>query len=457
MTSVSEERRSERYAWYVVALLATAYVFSYIDRMIIALLVEPMKADLQISDTQISLLQGFAFAVFYAIAGIPIGRLADRKSRKVIVVVGVTLWSLLTAACGLARSYFQLFLFRIGVGVGEAALSPAAYSIIADLFPRNKLGRANSIYVMGGFLGGGIAIIVGGLVIGMLEAHGPFEFPLVGSLKPWQLTFIAVGLPGLLLAAVIALTVREPQRRALIAGDDTVDRESVPFREVLAYVRQHIRLFGPLFVAAGFVSMVTYGSYAWTPTLFLRKYDWNIRDIGIMYGSVNLVAAVSGPLVGGWIMDKISAAKTLSPSLFLAGGSAAAVITLGVAPLAPGPVLALSIFAIGIFAKTAFLVMPPTILQYSCPNRLRGQLTAFYIFTVNIIGLTLGPTAVAFLTDFVFDDENAIDYSMALIPAVAIPIAAGLLVYAARAAKSEGTAHSTIPVEKTSFETNRNP
>jgi len=200
-TSVeSDAERSERQGWYLVVTLLIFYIFSFIDRQIISLLVEPIKRDLQVSDTQIGLLQGFAFAIFYTFFGIPIGRLADRVSRKKIIAAGVVIWSLMAALCGLAKNFSQLFLARIGVGVGEAALSPAAYSMITDAFPRQKLGRAFSFYNMGIPIGSGIALLVGGLVVVAVSGAGKtFTLPLFGEVRAWQFVFIVTGAPGLLL------------------------------------------------------------------------------------------------------------------------------------------------------------------------------------------------------------------------------------------------------------------
>ena len=199
-------------AWYAVAVLVLAFVFSFVDRIVIALLVEPIKADLGISDFGIGLLQGFAFALFYALLGIPIGRLSDRVSRRGIIATGIAIWSLMTAACGLARSFFGLFLARVGVGVGEATLSPAAYSMISDYFPREQLGRALGVYQSGALLGAGIAFLVGGAAVQMLSVYDGQVLPVLGEVRMWQLAFFVVGLPGLLVA-LLMLTVKEPARR----------------------------------------------------------------------------------------------------------------------------------------------------------------------------------------------------------------------------------------------------
>lgn len=201
-----------RYAWYVVCVLTVAYLLSFLDRQILALLVGPIRQDLDISDTQVSLLGNLAFGIFYTLLGLPLGRAADRFSRRGIIAAGVATWCLMTAACGLARNFVQLFLARVGVGVGEAALNPAALSMISDYFPRRTRGRALTFYNMGVSLGVGVALIFGGQVIAWVAAAPPVELPGIGVLRAWQTVFILVGLPGLLIA-LLMLTVREPVRR----------------------------------------------------------------------------------------------------------------------------------------------------------------------------------------------------------------------------------------------------
>jgi MFS family permease len=228
------------YAWYVVGILVLAYTFSFIDRQILSLLVGPMKRDLGISDTQMSLLQGFAFAVFYCLAGLPIGRMVDSRKRVNIISIGVFVWSVMTALCGTAHAYWQLFLYRMGVGVGEAALSPAAYSMIADYFPPKRLGFALGVYGMGVYIGAGLALIIGAAVIGLVSSGGDIVVPLFGEVYAWQLTFFVVGLPGILIALWV-WTVREPERRGYmrkeIAEDGTETAVEVPVSEVFAYMR----------------------------------------------------------------------------------------------------------------------------------------------------------------------------------------------------------------------------
>lgn len=216
-------------AWVTVAILLMAYVLSFIDRQILNLLVGPIRADLGISDTQMSLLMGLSFAIFYTIAGIPLGRVADSRSRRGLIAWGILFWSLMTAACGLAKQYWHFVVFRIGVGAGEAALSPAAYSLMADSFPPEKRATAISVYSMGIYLGAGMAFLLGGIVITWANAQGPMDLPLLGTVRPWQLIFLVLGAAGALFCLVL-LAIREPSRKGVGAG------VAVPLKEVGAYL-----------------------------------------------------------------------------------------------------------------------------------------------------------------------------------------------------------------------------
>src|SRR3954468_19236176 len=201
-----------RYAWYVVAVLTLANVSGFVDRQILSLLVRPIQRDFGITDTQMSYLLGLSFAVFYSVLGIPIARWADRSSRRAIIGGGVALWSVFTTLCATASTFGRLFVMRLGVGVGEATLQAPGVSLIADCFPRDRLSRAMSVYSLGIFVGSGLAYLIGGWVVGYAGAEGTVDLPLIGAVHPWQTVFAAVGLPGLLIAALI-LGLREPARR----------------------------------------------------------------------------------------------------------------------------------------------------------------------------------------------------------------------------------------------------
>lgn len=265
-------------AWFAVGMLTGLYIFSYIDRTILTLLVAPIRHDLRITDTEVSLLHGFAFALFYTLVGLPLGRLADSRHRIGIISVGIFVWSVMTAASGFARSFWQLFLARVGVGVGEAALSPAAYSIITDYFPPQKLSRALSTYVLGSYLGMALAYIIGGGVVTYLNSIPPIQFPVVGAMATWRMAFLIVGLPGLLLAFLV-WTVREPRRRGVRyrAGEPV---QSVPFRELLSYLKLNKWTYAAHLTGFGLLCLLINGMALWTPTFLMRVHGWSIGEAG---------------------------------------------------------------------------------------------------------------------------------------------------------------------------------
>ena len=398
-------------AWYAVIILMLAYTFSYIDRTILSLLVDPIRRDLDISDTQISLLHGLAFALFYTIMGIPIARWADRGNRRNIVAWGVCVWSLLTAVCGLAKNFWQLFLARVGVGVGEAALSPAAYSMIADLFPKEKLGRALGVYAMGVFFGVGLAYIIGGAVIGMVAALPPVSLPVIGEIRPWQMTFFAVGLPGLLVALLI-LTIREPERRASA-------RRAPSIVEVVEFFRHNKLTFVCHFAGFSMLTMLYNGIFAWAPTFFIRTYDFTASQAGYYLGLQTLVFGTSGILTGGILADRLVrrgySDGTIRTGILAAVALAPFAVT---ATLAPNATLSLLLFC----PLTFFISFPfgaaAAGLQSITPNQMRAQISAMYLFIVNLIGIGAGPTVTALITDYVFKDDQAVRYSMSAVSAV---------------------------------------
>jgi len=396
------------YAWFVVGLLTLAYVVSFIDRQILSLLVTPIRRDLGISDTQMSLLMGFSFAVFYTFCGIPLGRLADNASRRWIVTWGIAFWSVATAACGLAHHYWQLFLGRIGVGIGEAALSPAAYSLIADSFPPERRATAISVYGMGIFLGSGLAYILGAIVVGYANSRGAVTLPLVGETRPWQLVFYVLGGVGLMFAWFMLL-IREPVRRGAAHA-------SIPLREVIATLKQHRRTV--LLHNFGFacMSLAAYSANAWLPSVWQRVHEWPIRLTGISYGTIIAIFGCAGIVFGGWLADRWKS-RGIPDATLKVGAIAAAcgVVPALLIPFAPnGVVLALLIVPLTFTLAMPFGVAPSAI-QDLVPNRMRGQTSAIYLFIVNLIGLGIGPTAVAVFTDFAFADDAKVGWSLAIV------------------------------------------
>lgn len=401
-------------AWTTVIILMIAYVLSFIDRQILNLLVEPIRRDLVISDTQMSLLMGLSFALFYTICGIPLGRLADTRSRRGLIAIGVLFWSAATAACGMTKLYWQFLICRIGVGVGEAALSPAAYSLIADSFPPERRATAISVYSMGVYLGSGIAFLLGGLVIQFASAQGDVVLPVLGEVRPWQLIFLILGAAGVLFTLAM-LAVREPARRGVGAG------VAVPLAEVGRYIRSNRRTV--LYHNFGFAGLAFagYGSAAWIPTFFIRTYGWDAGQVGVIYGSIVAVFGCLGIVFGGrladWLAKHGRSDANMRVGLYAAVGALPFVLAF--------PLMGDAFWASVLMAPTVFcLSMPfgvaPAAIQEIMPNAMRGQASALYLFVITLIGLGIGPTAVALVTDFVFADDNALRYSLLIVTALAV-------------------------------------
>jgi MFS family permease len=424
-------------AWYAVAILVVAFIFSFIDRIIISLLVTPLKQDLGLSDGDIGLLAGPAFAVFYTLVGIPIGRLADRRSRRALISVGIALWSVMTAACGLARNFGELFLARVGVGVGEAALSPAAYSMIADLFPRERLGRAVGVYQAGAFFGAGLAFLAGGLVIrAVTTADGGFSVPLLGELRPWQVVFIAVGLPGILVSALM-WTVAEPRRRGARPAS------AMPFAQVLRFMAGNWRVYGLHFTGFALLAMPITVIATWSPAYFGRVLGYTPPQAGLTLGLILLTLSPLGVYLGGWVADLLQQRGYRDGTLRV--GLAAAVPLLPVSVMATlntAPELGVVLFCPLIFLASLSMAVAPAALQVVTPNPLRAQVSATWMLVLNLITAVLGAWAVGFLTDNLFGDEMAVGRSMALVNGISIPLAAIALWFARRpfAAASEASA-----------------
>jgi len=413
----SEPQKGGGYAWYVVAVLLLAYTLSFIDRMILSLLVGPIRADLGISDTQMSLLMGFAFAIFYSVLGIPLGWLADRGSRRGLIVAGVAAWSVMTAVCGLTKGYVGLFLARIGVGVGEATLSPAAYSMLGDYFPREKLGRAMAVYSIGVPLGSGIALVAGALVVKFVTEGPALVLPLLGAMQPWRLTFLVVGLPGLLVALLIALTVREPARSGPKAG--------VEKGEFTAFLKSHPAAITAHFVSMSLIALVMYGAMAWIPQFLHRTYAMPVHQAGLWFGAATALCGAAGLLLGGAMADGLYRRGRKDAHLRIIRLNAVGLIPLliGMA-LAPSLGLALAAMILTMLIGTIHGGVAGAALQMITPSRLRARMVALYFLVANLIGLGCGPTAMALVTDRVFGDDAALRYAIALVTALAMPVAA---------------------------------
>jgi MFS family permease len=404
----------------VVALLLLAYTLSFIDRMILSLLVGPIRQDLGISDTQMSLLMGLAFAIFYSVLGLPIGLAADRMNRRNLIGAGIAIWSLMTALCGLARSYIILFLFRIGVGVGEAALSPASYSLLGDYFPRETLGRAMAVYSLGVPIGSGIALVLGSFVVQLVTQGPAVMVPILGQMEPWQLVFLIVGLPGLLVALLFYLTIREPARTG---------RTTAPVPgEFLAFLKLNWGAVSSHFLGMSLVAMVMYGATAWIPQFLHRTYGMPVASAGLWFGASTAVCGSLGILSGGWLADWLYRRGLRDGHLRVIRINALILTPLFIfMALAPSLNLSLATMVIAMLVGTLHGGAAGSALQLIAPSHLRARLAALYFLVVTLLGLGIGPTAIALITDRIFGDDNALRYSIAIVTGVALPLSAIIL------------------------------
>jgi MFS family permease len=413
---------SRAQANYCLAILLIAYVLSFIDRQILSLLIGPIRADLAISDFQISLLQGAAFAIFYVSLGLPIGRLADRKSRTAIVASGIFIWSLMTAFCGLTRSFGMLLLARTGVGVGEATLSPAGYSLLSDSFPPARLALATTIFTAGITIGGGLGYIIGGSVVHLVSNGAPVALPLLGVLKPWQLAFIVVGAPGLLVS-LMAASIKEPARiEAQTTGAETGEPSA---RDALSYLFRHWRTYAPTFGAVSLLSVLGYGTLNWYPPFLIRTYGMPVRDVGLSFGVVYLVFGTLGAVASGLVSERLRERghRNVDPRIVM-WVSVLLVIPAAIGPLMPTSTLALVWAAPTVALLNAFYGISMASLQIVTPNRMRGLMSALFLLMTNISGLAIGTSLIAFLTDFIFQNDQALRYSLAMAAAAVCPLAA---------------------------------
>jgi len=440
------ERTSSVAQWVGVAILFLAYGNAFVDRQILSLLVTPIRADLHINDTEFSLLIGFAFALFYALFGLPIGRWVDRGDRSIILAMGMALWSMFTCLCGLSRNFLHLFLCRMGVGVGEATVVPVTYSLLADYFPPERRGLALGLFGSGVYFGLGGAMLVGGALVGAFESLGTVEVPVLGTLHPWQNALLVVGLPGIALS-LLALLLWEPRRQHRQKSPvDAQDRAPiVTAGEAGRYYRSAGAAIALHHLTVAFMAMVLYAVLAWAPEHFRRTFGLTPAHSGAWIGTVILVTGTLGVLAGGVASDRLVRRNV----------QAARLRVLLIASLVALP--AAGLFAFGTNSTTALVGLGGIILCISTltsvgaagvqelwPATMRGLGAAVYQLVVNLLALSAGPSLVAVMMDYVFKDDqmlaSALGVTLPLMLLVAALLAGmGLKSYAKVARRVEQT------------------
>ncbi|MFD1961229.1 MFS transporter [Novosphingobium panipatense] len=414
-------------AWYLIFVLTLAYTCSFVDRQVLNLLVGPIKADFGLDDTRLSLLQGLAFTSAYIIMSPVFGRIADVGSRKGVLVFGIALWSIGTSACGLARSYWQLFAARFGVGGAEACLTPAAWSIIADAFPARMIPRAFSVYMMGPYLGGGLALIFGGLLL-----QGRKEEPVCAA---------PAGCDEALAAGVLPrrpaghpdrahANVREGARPPGGGNGQWRHSQDVPGRD-RAIFRRWRGFYGNFYVGMPLFIIPLYAFPAWMPTVLIRKFGVSAGQVGVQYGIAVLITGSLSVLASPWVARAVERMGRRDSLLVVALVAAVAMVPLSLALIWASDYW--TAFAIATAASVLYSLpqaLSSSALQMVTPNRMRGLASSIYVFVVSVAGLALAPTFVALITDHVFGDERRVGDSLAITCAVA---AAGATFFLARA------------------------
>lgn len=406
--------RAGLFAWYAVGIFVLLFGLSFIDRLILSLLAPAITEQLHISDTQIGLLFGLGFGVVYALTGLPLAHLIDRQRRIPLMAAGVALWSLCTIASGFAPNFTWLVILRSGVAIGEAVLSPAVISLIADMFPREKRVLPTTIYTAVGAIMYTGALVFGGAALQLATAMSA-----TFGLQPWQLTLVLVGLPGLFLAPLLMLTVAEPPRTG-----DTKTEKYATVAQAFAYFREEQRLYLWLFIGVAAVSICNTAKIAWTPTLLIRGHGMEAAKAGYMFGTVGLLSSFLGaltwPTIVRWwtrkgrkdaLVTVFAAAMTVSWICFAMIGLARSLTLFFVA------------LGIGTFFSAALPVLVPLLIQLVTPGRIRARAMALYLTAVGLVGLGFGPPLAAFLGEHFFTGPFAIGMGMAVLIGAMGPIA----------------------------------
>ncbi|MCG7400377.1 MFS transporter [Caballeronia zhejiangensis] len=417
--------RDSARSWYVLGVLTLSYALAYIDRQLLNLLVDPIRRTLVISDTELSLIQGMAFVSAYLMAAPLFGRLVDITNRRNILVAGICLWCACTALCGWADTYVGLFAARFGVGASEACVFPVCCSLISEHFSPRAAPRALSIFTAGQWIGAGFSLVAGGFVVSLADSVRP-AFPMFNALATWQIAFVLVGLPGLLLAAVLLLSVHEPVRRTTPAAYS--DDRPFSLRESASFIWERRGFYGRVYIGVGMLAIVTLAMPAWLPSYLMRSHGVSPALVGYRLGLLAVILGTTGVLLGPWVARIFERKGHRDAALRTAGFSMVGMfffcVALPFAPSARGVFIAAA-GAIFCFSLPIGIIAAAT--QLSTPSRLRGVVASLHTFLAQSIGFGIGPTAIALITDKVFGDPRMVGYSLGIVSSIASAIAAWLI------------------------------
>jgi MFS family permease len=412
------------YAWYVTVLMMFFYVLSFMDRQIIAVMLEPIKADLSLSDVQISLLGGISFVLFYSTAGVFVGRLADSLNRPKLIAFGVFIWSLTTALSGLASKFWQLLILRMGVGLGESALLPSTLSLLSGYFPPHRLATPTSVFLLGAPIGIGLSFAIGGLLysvaVDITNAPGWQDFIFIGGSAAWKLVLLFLGVLGMLMTLLLS-TVREPrnQQNAAAAknpGSAAKVADAASSAEVKKYAAANWKAIGALYLGMALISLAAYSQGFWDITFLTRTYGWDASTGSFWYGMVQLFAGLSGMLFGGIVADRLTKrGVTGASAIMVLIGAGFAVPFSFIYPLMGTAASALWLMVFAIFGSNMCFACAASALQRMFPATMLGLAAGIYFFISNAVGIGIGPTLVAAITDYAYADPDMIRYSLSMV------------------------------------------
>ncbi|WP_321949582.1 MFS transporter [Paraburkholderia sp. J10-1] len=421
-----------RHPVYIVLLFFICFAFSYLDRQIVSVLVQPIKQSLALTDTQIGLLQGLSFTMCYATAGVFVARLVDRANRVKLIAACIAVWAISTMACGFASNFSELLIARAGTAIAEAALSPAALSIFSDIFTPRRVARASSVFMLGPYVGGGVALFGGGMLLSV--AHGDSSALLAAhGFEPWQMVFVAVGLPGLVLAALVAFTVREPVRQETFARATQAGDAMPSLREVVVELFVRNRFCLPYFAA--YVALITlfYSHAAWFPTLLMRHFHLAPKAVGQMAAPAYVIGGTLGIACAGMLATRITDENTLRRVLGFSAGAVATLVPAAIAmPLVADSTVAVLLYGSCAFTASIAMGLAPVPLQIAVPNRMRGRSLALLVFMTNAISGGVGPLAVGYLNEHLGHMGNSLGVALALTGGLSSLIGAALYILAMR-------------------------
>ena len=407
-------------AYTIVAVLTIANVVAFVDRQIPAMLVGPIKQDFNLSDSEVALLIGAAFSVFYAIMALPIGYAVDRLRRNQVLGTGIFVWSFMTMSAVFATSYAKLFGARMGVAAGEATIAPTSVSLVSDSFPENQRGRAMGVITAGVYVGVGISLWGGGYLIDYLTRIGGLNIPYIGPIKPWQAVFLIAGLPGLLLSALVFLLPEPARPLALVSS-----AKKTFGKDLWLHLVAHRTTLVPMFSGLIFMAIIFYSFSAWAPTMMVRTYAISLAEAGMMLGILTIVCSITGTILAGIAVDRLSALgyrdAPVRAAMFVC---LLAMPPIVMAPLMESLTLAWVLLGFYLLFISAYATLGLLAVSGVASAHVKGQMTAVFALLMMIFSSTLGPQLTAFFTDFVFVDEGKLNWSLSLTGGLALPVAA---------------------------------